>query len=211
VDGFVGVRSESELKAFIDKLLKLPGVANDAAPDVNVENIKKNMEEAAKFFAAGNMTDAMAHYSIALDQDPENMEAMAGIAWCFVAQGEMEGVQEILAQLTDAQKQAPRMKGLQWLVAQSHAAQGLDAPEVLAARLEKNPKDSAARHDLALHKIAAADMQGAIDALVELIRLEREWQDQKARKLLLDLFDAMGNAHPLTAQGRRKLSSVLFS
>ena len=72
-------------------------------------------------------------------------------------------------------------------------------------------QNGALRFDLARACLAACDAEGAIDALVDLARIDREWQQQKGRKLLLDIFDALGNAHPQTARGRRKLSAVLFS
>lgn len=210
VDGFMGGKPESELRAFVQKLSALSGAAaNDSeAPAVDVT---ADMQRADEFFAAGHYTDAMAAYSTVLDAAPDNMDAMAGIGWCFVAEKSAEGVAELLSQLTDEQKTNPRIKGLTFILDQAEEAASLPDSDTLAAALDKNPKDHAARFDLARVQIAACDIEGAIDTLVELTRRDREWQDQKARKLLLALFDALGNGHPLTAQGRRKLSAVLFA
>lgn len=211
VDGFMGGKPESELRAFVQKLSALAGsAANDAAAPAAVD-VTEDMKRADGFFAAGSYTDAMAAYSTVLDVAPDNMDAMAGIGWCFVAEKSPEGVSEILSQLTDEQKQNPRIQGLSFILALAEEASSLQDAETLAAALDKNPKDNAARLDLARVQIAACDIDGAINTLVDLTRRDREWQDQKARKLLLSLFDALGNGHPLTAQGRRKLSAVLFS
>lgn len=211
VDGFQGARGESELKAFIDKLAKLAGNA-PAKPEVpNAEHIALNMTEADKFFREGNYTDAMARYSTVLDMDEKNMDAMAGIGWCFVAQKDFESLPEFVGQLAPEQKAHARIKGLVALLAYGEAAKALEEAAALEKKITKTPKDLQARYDLALRHIGALDIEAAIDQLVELTRQNREWQDQKARKLLLEVFDALGNAHPLTSQGRRRLSSVLFS
>lgn len=209
VDGFMGGKPESELKAFVDKLVKLGAAA--VTPDTPEKiDIAPFMEKAATHLAAGEHTDAMALYSTALDAAPDNMDAMAGIGWCFVGEKSLEGVSELLSQLSPEQKQDKAFKGLLFLMQQ---AEDMDvaAPDALQAKVEKNAADHAARYDLARAHLAALDIPAAIDQLVELTRRDREWQSQKARQLLLDIFDALGNAHPLTAQGRRKLSAVLFS
>ncbi|MFN7113667.1 MAG: thioredoxin [Alphaproteobacteria bacterium] len=211
VDGFMGGKPESELRAFVQKLTALAGqAANDETGAAPVD-VTADMKRADDFFAAGAYTDAMATYSIVLDVAPDNMEAMAGIGWCFVAEKSPEGVAEILSQLDAEQLKHPRIQGLSFLMAQSEAANELADAPTLAAQIAKEPKNHAARFDLARVQLAGCDVDGAIDTLIDLTRHDREWQDQKARKLLLSLFDAMGNTHPQTAQGRRKLSAVLFS
>lgn len=213
VDGFMGGRPESELRAFVQKLVALGGAAADN--DDNAESapvdVSAEMKRADDFFAAGAYTDAMAAYSTVLDIAPDNMDAMAGIGWCFVAEKSPEGVSEIVSQLTDEQRAHPRIKGLSFLLAAIDDAAGLADVAAIEAQVNKEPKNHAARFDLARLQLAACDIESAIDTLVDLTRRDREWQEQKARKLLLDVFDALGNAHPLTAQGRRKLSAVLFS
>lgn len=212
IDGFMGARSEKDLKAFVDKILKLAGVpANEDGAKPDPALIAKQLETAATFLRDEKYDDAMAAFSTVLDADPENAEAFAGIGWCFVAQKDLAALEEYLANLEPALLESPKLKGLAFLLARARDAAALEDAAALIARLEKNPKDHAARYDLALQRLGAADLAGAIDQLVELTRKDREWQEQKARKLLLELFDAMGPQHPLTAQGRRKLSTVLFS
>lgn len=210
VDGFMGAKGASELKAFVEKVL----LQSDAAPrpeNENAESVAKVMEEASAFFAEEKYTDAMAKYSTVLDIDEKNMEALAGIGWCFVAEKDAEALVEFVSQLTPEQKSHEKLRGIAFLEEKAGSALTLDTAEKLRMKLEKNPKDHQARFDLALQRIATCDLEAAMDSLVEIVRLDREWQEQKARKLLLDIFEALGPAHPLTAQGRRRLSAVLFS
>ncbi|MBI1214943.1 MAG: thioredoxin [Alphaproteobacteria bacterium] len=215
VDGFMGAKPESELKAFIDKLVKMaPEGAGEGAgaPDaLPPEALEKMMAQAEGFFAEGQYMDAMGVYGTIMEAAPENMDALSGIGWCLLATGDGEGLSELLGQLTPEQKQHPRLQGLQKLVEMGEAAQGLEDAAALEGKIAQNPKDLQAYYDLARQKIARADLEGAVDALVTLTQKDREWEEQKARRLLLDLFEAMGPQHPLTAQGRRRLSAILFS
>lgn len=211
VDGFTGAKPEKDLRVFIEKLLKAHGgpAPDPGAPDPKV--IAQIMANAQKHFRDGQYTDAMAQYSTALDMDEKNLDALAGIGWCFVAEKDAESFAAFVGEMTEEQKKHPRIKGLDMLLQQRGAAESLAAVDALQAKLEKNPKDAQSRFDLAIHHLAALDIESAIDDIVELTRRDREWQEQKARKLLLDIFDALGNDHPLTGQGRRRLSTVLFS
>jgi putative thioredoxin len=210
IDGFMGAKNEPDLKAFIEKLKKVAGAAQQMPENPNAANMAKMLEDAEAFFKQDNFNDAIALYSTVYDAAPGNMDALAGIGWSLVGMRELEGLGEMLQPLTAEQKKHPGIKGLAALAAIVTDAAGLDAGSLMA-KLDKNPKDHAARYDLARAQAGAGDIAAAIDSLIELTRYDREWQEQKARKLLLELFDAMGPKHPLTASGRRKLSSVLFS
>lgn len=208
VDGFMGAKPESELRAFVDKLKKMAGAAAPADPAADIAPV---MQAAEKFFQAGDYTNAMAQYSTALDMVPDNMDALAGIGWCFVAQKEMDAVREILSGLSPEQSQNVRIRGLAFIADAGVAAEGLDDAATLSARVEKDPKNLAVRFDLARRLLAAGDIEGTIDNLVELTRRNREWEEQRARAFLLEILEALGPGHPLAALGRRRLSSVLFS
>lgn len=211
VDGFSGAKPEKDLRTFIDKLVKAHGgpQLEPGAPDPKV--IAQIMANAQKHFRDGQYTDAMAQYSTALDMDEKNLDALAGIGWCFVAEKDLESFQAFVGEVTEDQKKHARIKGLDMLLQKGSEAKSLAGVDALLANLEKNPKDAQSRYDLAVHHLAVLDIESAIDDIVELTRRDREWQEQKARKLLLEIFDALGNDHPLTGQGRRRLSTVLFS
>ena len=210
VDGFMGARPEGDLRAFVAKLTNLGG-AIPKPEAVSAENVAKLMAEAEKHLRDGKYEDAMASYSMVLDAAPDNLDALGGIGWCLLASNDMEALAELVSQLTPEQQGYSRLKGLSLILDLAAQAKSLEPAAKLSEKLAKNPKDLQARYDLGLQKIAAADLEGAIEALVELTRRDREWKEQKARKLLLELFDAMGPSHPLTGMGRRRLSSVLFS
>jgi putative thioredoxin len=175
VDGFAGSKPEAELRVMVEGLKKLSGGgANDDTAAI-AEHVKKIMTEADGFFKQDSFNEAMERYSGALELDPNNMDALGGIGWCLLSQGDAESVREMLGQLTPEQLKAPRLQGLQYILSLGDEAK---------------------------------DIPALIDRLVAEVKKNRAGE---AREKLLKLFEALGNAHPLTAPGRRKLSTVLFS
>jgi putative thioredoxin len=174
VDGFAGSKPEAELRLLVDGLKKLAGAAPDDKAAI-AEHIKKFMAEADQFFQQNKLDEAMERYSGALELDPDNMEALGGIGWCLLSQGDAASVREMLGQLAPEQLKAPRLQGLQYII-----SLGDDAK----------------------------DIPGLIDRLVADVKKNRQGE---AKAKLLEIFEALGNAHPLTLPGRRKLSAVLFS
>jgi len=213
VDGFAGTKPEAELKNFVAKLVQLTADKNGetAPPIIDAASVAKFLAEADKFFRDGDASSAMERYGAVLELDPLNAPALAGIGWCLFAQGDVDSVREMAAHADDAVKNDPRMKGLSFILARVDEASTLPPLADIEKKIAAKPKDHQARYDLALRQMATGNIEGAVGSLVELTRHDREWQEQKARKLLVDLFDAMGPTHPQTAPGRRKLSSVLFS
>lgn len=210
VDGFAGAKPEPELRAFVDKLRLLAGCEDNGAA-LAAEQVKKTMVEADQFFQQGQHDEAMARYSSILDLDSNNMDALGGIGWCLLSQGDAASVREMLTQLTPEQLKAPRLQGLQFILSLEGRAAGLEPVQALEQKTAKTPKDLQARFDLSLQHLAAGQLEKGIDTIITLIRLNRDWEEQKARKFLLEIFEALGYAHPLTLSGRRKLSTVLFS
>ncbi len=211
IDGFTGAKTDAELKSMVDDLKKFGGAPEEMDKAALAEQTKKIRDEADAFFGQGNLDAAMERYATALETDPSDMEALAGIGWCLLGQGDVAAVREMLTGLSPEQLETPRLKGLKNLMALEDNVKDIDDALALADRMMKNPKDLQARYDLAQRHLAAGQLEKGIDTLIGIIRLDREWQEQKARKLLLEVFESLGNAHPLTSSGRRKLSSVLFS
>ncbi len=209
VDGFVGVRGESELKTFVDKLAKMGGAAANTGA-VDAELVKKTIADADTFFADGKLTEAMAAYSTAYDLDPAASRALAGIAWCFVAEKDSEAFDAVLEELTPEQQADKELAGVLRLRAWRAEGASLDGA-ALAQTVEKNPKDHSARYDLARAQLAALDVDAALNSLLAIIRVARDWNDGAARVFLIDILDALGNGHPLVKPARRQLSAVLFS
>ncbi|MFH1158654.1 MAG: tetratricopeptide repeat protein [Pseudomonadota bacterium] len=214
VDGFAGVRTEADLRIFVDKLAKLAAAA--ASPDEAVKlqtagQVRKLMEEGDQFFQKGSLNEAMERYGCVLEADASNAEAMGGIGWSLLSQGEAASVREMLAEMTPEQMKSPRLQGLRFILSLEEQAAGLEDIPTLENKILEKPKDLQAHYDLALRTLAAGQVEKGVDTLIALIRINRDWEEMKARKLLLEIFEALGPTHPLTVPGRRKLSAILFS
>ncbi len=146
----------------------------------------------------------MEKYSLVFDHDPENAQALAGIAWCLFMLEDRESVIEMLSQVP-ADQQGDRLKGLAFLLSLSGDIAALQS------KLEKKPKDLAMRYEFAQALAGAGQLQAAVEAVVVIIEKDSDWQEGKAKEFLLQILASMGPSHPLTSWGRRKLSSVLFS
>ncbi|EDP62830.1 thioredoxin-related protein [alpha proteobacterium BAL199] len=203
VDGFQGAVPESQIQQLIDRLTG--GAASDSP-------VAQALEQADTLLEQGDHQSAGAIYQQVMGHDPENAPAFAGFLKCLIADGRLDEAKAVLAQATDAFKAD---KAVQAVTTQLELAeQGAKAAGELAAfqaRVEANPKDHQARLDLASALYATGDTEGALDQLLDSIRIDRKWQDEAARKQLLKYFEALGPTDPVTVAARRKLASVLFS
>ncbi|HKT17790.1 MAG TPA: thioredoxin [Stellaceae bacterium] len=204
VDGFVGALPESQVKQFIGKLAAAAG--GGASP------IAEAVALAKEAFAAGDLARAANVFAQVAQHDPGNVEAMAGLARIAVAKKDLKQARAILDKVPaehagHAEVTAARA-GLE--LAEAGAKAGSAMGE-LKARIAQNPADHQARSDLASALFAAGERQEAIDQLLELVRRDREWNEQAARKQLVKFFEAIGLGDPLTVQSRKRLSSILFS
>ena len=203
VDGFAGAQPESELRAFIDKVTA--GASGGAAIDAA-------LAQADALLAAEDFEQAGALFQQVLQQDNRSVRAIAGFLRCMVGAGRLEQAVMMYDQLP------PEMIQEQALVSVKAemdlaAAPPVEASEVanLRAKIEANPKDHQARLDLSEALYKSKDKEGAVDQLLESIRLDRAWNEAAARQALLKLFEAMGPTDPVTQDARRRLSSILFS
>lgn len=203
VDAFAGALPESQLKTFIDKLLGDAKAPLDAA-----------LDEAKSLLDAGDASGAIALYAEVMGADNESPAAIGGLIRCYIAMNELDQAREIISGLTSAMLAKPDVTAaVSALELAEQAGDGGDGEDIAAlrAKVEKNEKDYQARFDLGLALYAKKQNIEAIDALVEIVRRDRKWNDDGARKQLVKIFDALGNEDPVTDEGRRKLSSVLFS
>ena len=208
VDGFMGARPASEIKTFVGKLLALAGGDANA---VDAEAVKKLMEEADDLFRDGKLDAAMEKYGLALEADAAHMAALGGIGWCLFGLGDVDSVAAMLEDPDVADKKDPRLEGLRFMLRERSAVADLPDVPTLEKRIEKDAADHQARYDLARRRLVMGNIPGAVESLVESVRRDREWEDEMARKYLVDILEALGPQHPETASGRRKLSAVLFS
>ncbi|MBP0445416.1 tetratricopeptide repeat protein [Roseomonas sp. SSH11] len=202
-DLFQGALPESELKKFVENLLKLAG---GQMPSADL------LGEAKQAAEEGDHQTALQLYGALAQQEPENAAALAGIARSLMQLGEEEQAAQLIESLPAKLQEHAEISAVR--SALELASAGREARAKLAeyeARLAADPNDHQARIDLAVALNAADDRAGAVDALLEAFRRDRAWNDQAARKQLLKFFEAWGFEDPATKAGRRKLSALLFS
>jgi putative thioredoxin len=198
VDGFQGALPESQVKAFVDRL-----VVEEGPTDVD-----GLLVAAADAVVAGDLGGAAQAYGQVLQIDPANAKAVAGLSRCYLAGGDVDRAREIAglvpADLADADLQAVRS-------AISLAEAGGAETAGLERRLEADPADHAARFDLAAAMAAQGRFAEASDNLLAIIAADRNWRDGEARQKLLTVLEAAGPGSEVARVGRRRLSSLLFS
>ncbi|MGH6892811.1 MAG: thioredoxin [Dongiaceae bacterium] len=206
VDGFVGAQPESALKQFVQRLTKLPG--SEAGPSP----IDEALEHAEAALKEGDHEAASAIFAQVLEHEPDNVKALAGMVRCCIAVGELDQAKKFLAQVPAAQAGDPAIAGARAQLELAEAGQKTAGQsQELRARVDANPKDFEARFALAQALFAGGEREGGVDQLLEIIRLNRAWNEEAARKELVKFFEAMGPTDPLTLSARRRLSSLLFS
>jgi putative thioredoxin len=205
VDGFMGAIPESQIRAFVQTLI---GGGGHGGAD-HAEEVLAAADEA---FAAGDLATAAQAYGHVLQDEPGHPRAVAGLARCYLKSGDVERAKKTLQLVRPDGVADEAIRAVEAEVKLRDGA--AEAPADLAglqARLAADPNDHQARYDLALALDAKGDREGALDALLEVIRRERKWNDEAARKHLVTLFEAMGPTDPRTIAARRKLSSILFA
>jgi putative thioredoxin len=202
VDGFMGAIPDSQVRAFVQQLSGGEGVASPA------EEILAAADEA---FAAGDLSTAAQAYGQVLQEEPGNPKAVAGLARCYLKSGDLDRARKTLQLVRPdaAGDEAIRAVDAEVRLREGQADAGDTA--ALRARLEADPKDHQARYELALALDAKGEREAAIDSLLEIVRRDRKWNEEAARKQLVTLFEAMGPTDPRTIEARRKLSAILFS
>ncbi|MBS0221615.1 MAG: thioredoxin [Proteobacteria bacterium] len=208
VDGFMGAVPESQVKQFVDRLVQAAG----GAPGADGGNEIAELLEHAKAALAENDFDLAARiYSEILGLEPTNIAALAGMARYQVQIGDLEQAKELLAKIPAKERTGADIAAVQAAI--DLAEQAKDAGPIgdLKAKASADPKDFQARLDLALSYWAGGQKQEAIDELLAMIKLDRNWNEGAARQQLLKFFEALGFTDPLAVDGRKRLSSILFS
>jgi putative thioredoxin len=201
VDGFMGALPESQVKGFIERLV---GPVGPSA----VEDL---VAEADAAVAAGDAAGAAELYAAVLAHDPEHAGAIGALAKLHLDLGDIEGAKRFLAMAPAGKENDPAIAGARAAIELAEQAASLGDVAPLRARVAADPGDHQARFDLALALNARGERGDAVDQLIEIVRRERGWNDEAARKQLVQFFEAWGPMDETTLAGRRKLSSVLFS
>jgi putative thioredoxin len=204
VDGFVGALPDSQVKQFVQKMAKLGGPKQSP--------IDEALAMAKDAMAEGDIGTAGNIYAQILEAEPTNIPAIAGIVRVQIEAKDLEGAREALEQVPPDQANHADIAAVRSaleLAEEGEKAQGAFAE--LEAKLAADPNDHQARFDLSTALYAAGDREGAVEHLLDIVRRDRKWNEEAARKQLLKLFEAFGFSDPLSMDARKRLSSILFS
>ena len=200
-DGFLGALPESQVSDFIARITKdkLGGEAQD---------LLKTADEA---LAAGNAAEAVELYAEILQEEPGSVPALAGLARAYVQTGALEQAKQTLALIPEAKRNDAAAAAARSALEVAEQAQSVGPVAELEQKVAANPLDHQARFDLAVALNAAGKREEAADHLLAIVKRDRKWNDDGARKQLVQFFEAWGPTDEATVNGRRKLSSILFA
>jgi len=204
-DGFMGAVPESQVRQFIDRLAGPGGAGDDA------EQIAAILEEAGKLLADGEINGAAELFGAVLQADPENAKALAGMAECMIAAGQNQRAREALTDLPETLAKEPGIQAVLKRLDQIDEARKLGDPVALEHELAINPDDHAARIKLAKIRNVEGKREEAANHLLTVMRRDRSFDDDGARRQLLEFFEVWGPKDPAMVAARRRLSSILFS
>jgi putative thioredoxin len=200
-DGFLGALPENQVTAFIERLTK---------DQVGGEE-KDRLKLADAALAEGDPAGAAELYAQILAEDGANVPALAGLARCYVETGAIEQAKQTLAMVPEAKRNEASVAAARAALELAEQAASVGPIAELEQKLASNAADHQARFDLAVALNAKGQRQEALDHLVEIVRRDRKWNDDGARKQLVQLFEAWGPTDELTIAGRKRLSSILFA
>jgi putative thioredoxin len=200
-DGFMGALPESQVVAFLERLTKdrIGGEAKDM------------LKAAETALAEGDAAGAAEIYAHLLAEDSANLPALAGLAKSYVETGALEQARQTLAMVPEAKQNDSAVAAARAALELAEQAKTLGPVTELEQKVAANPLDHQARFDLALALNSKGQRKEALDHLIAIVKRDRKWNDDGARKQLVQFFDAWGPADEATIEGRRRLSSILFA
>ena len=208
VDGFMGAVPESQVKQFVDRLVQAAG---GAGPEGAGDELAELLDHAKVAMEQNDFALASRIYNEVLGVEPENTAALAGMARCHLQAGNADQAKAVLARVPAKDKTNADVVAVQAAVDLAEQAKAAGPLAELKAKAEANPMDFDARLDLALAYWAGGHRQEAIDELLAMIKADRKWNEEAARQQLLKFFEALGFTDPLAVEGRKRLSTILFS
>ena len=210
VDGFMGAMPEGEVRRFADKVIA--GAPEPAPAEGSMEaQIAEAVAAAEEALGAGDLGRAAQIFGMVLQHVPDHAQALLGLTKVYLAAGETEQAQATLDMVPEAERKGEAYTGLANSIRLLGEAAELSETSALEAALAANPDDHQARFDLAVVLNAEGKRVEAAEALVAIFKRDRTWNEDGARKKLLEFFEAWGPKDPATLKGRRLLSAALFS
>jgi putative thioredoxin len=200
-DGFLGALPEGQVNDFIARITKdkLGGDAQDL------------LKAADAALAAGDAVEALELYAQVLQDEPSSVPALAGLARAYVQTGALEQAKQTLALIPEAKRNDAAAAAARSALEVAEQAQSVGPLGELEQKVAANPLDHQARFELAVALNAAGKREDAADQLLAIVKRDRKWNDDGARRQLVQFFDAWGPTDEATVSGRRKLSSILFA
>jgi putative thioredoxin len=200
-DGFMGALPESQVIAFLERLTKdrIGGEAKDL------------LKAADTALGEGDAAGATELYTQLLAEDPENVPALAGLVRSHVETGALDQAKQTFAKIPEAKRNDAAVGAARAALELAEQAKTLGPVTELEQKVAANPLDHQARFDLALALNGKGQRLDALEQLISIVRRDRKWNDDGARKQLVQFFDAWGPTDEATIEGRKKLSSILFS
>ena len=203
-DGFMGAVPESQVTAFIDKLTQ--GMPSEGGNDIPLI-----LNEANAALDAGDPASAASIFAEVLALDATNIPALAGLARCYVVAGSFDQAKETLAMVPESKRSDAAISAVQTMLDLAEQAKSLGPVTDLEQKVAANPLDHQARFDLAVALNAAGKRSDAANHLLDIVKRDRKWDDDGARKKLIQFFEAWGPDDEATVDGRKRLSTILFS
>ncbi|MGR3756372.1 MAG: thioredoxin [Tranquillimonas sp.] len=204
VDAFQGALPASEIKQFVDRLLKLGG--GEAA-----DGLEDAIAAAEEMLEQGAAVDAAQTFAAILGEEPNNPRAYAGLVQAHIAMDDLDQAEAILNGADASIAHAPELEAVHARLELARQAANAGPVAELEERVAASPDDHQARFDLAQALYARGDAEGAVDQLLDLFRRDREWNDGAAKAQLFTIFDALPPKDPVVLNGRRRLSSMIFA
>ncbi|MEX0338497.1 MAG: tetratricopeptide repeat protein [Arenibacterium sp.] len=205
IDGFQGALPQSEIKAFVDRVVKAAG---GEAPG---DQLAEAVEAAESMLADGAAVDAAQTFAAILGEDPNHAGAYGGLVRAHIAMDELDKAEAILNGAPAEISAAPELEAANAQIELARQAANAGPVAELKATVESEPDNHQARFDLAQALHAGDEVEEAVDQLLELFRRDREWNDGAAKAQLFTIFDALKPNDPVVLNGRRKLSSMIFA
>ncbi len=203
IDGFQGAVPQSEIKAFVERVVAAAGGSADGGLSDAVAAAEEMLEQ-------GEIQDALQTFSAILGEDPMNVASFAGIARCFIALNDLDQAEAVLNGAPAEISTAAEIEAVHAQIQLARQAENAGPLAELSEAVASDEANHQARFDYANALYAAGNAEEAVAQLLELFRRDREWNDGAAKAQLFTIFDALKQNDPIVLNGRRKLSSMIF-
>jgi putative thioredoxin len=208
VDGFMGALPDGQVKSFVEQCARM---AANQAGQPGVPDITEFIKQAEELAAQGQHQQAVGLYQQILSLDDTSAPAYIGLIRSVLALGNIPAAKDLMANVPENVPTDKNWESVQKAVELAEKAASAPPSAGLKAKVEANPADHQARYDYAMSLYGEGQKEEGIDQLIEIMRRDRKWNEEAARKQLVSIFDALGFTDPLAIAGRRKMSSILFS